>query len=69
MLLLGVWYSLSDKKVEESVNENLSMMRFCDLVNRQLVEHKVVIKNGADKVKNRIQHNVGLDVIPQYESL
>src|SRR5215510_5765995 len=31
MLLLGIWYNLSDKKVEESVNENLSMMRFCNL--------------------------------------
>jgi IS5 family transposase len=78
MLLLGIWYDLSDEKVEESVNENLSMMRFCDLdiednvpdhsvlsrfrteltakkaferllkkINRQLVEHKVIIKNGA----------------------
>jgi IS5 family transposase len=78
MLLLGIWYGLSDEKVEESVNENLSMMRFCDLeiedsvpdhsvlsrfrteltekkafdrlfkkINRQLVEHKVIIKNGA----------------------
>ena len=26
MLLLGIWYGLSDEKVEESVNENLSMM-------------------------------------------
>ena len=74
MLLLGIWYNLSDEWVEESVNENLSMMRFCDLdiedsvpdhsvlsrfrteltekkafdrllkkINRQLVEHKVII--------------------------
>jgi len=78
MLLLGIWYDLSDEKVEESVNENLSMMRFCDLeiednvpdhsvlsrfrteltekkafdrilkkINRQLVEHKVIVRNGA----------------------
>jgi len=78
MLLLGIWYGLSDEKVEESVNDSLSMMRFCDLdiedrvpdhsvlsrfrteltekkafdrllkkINRQLVEHKVIIKNGA----------------------
>ena len=31
MLLLGIWYNLSDEKVEESVNDSLSMMRFCDL--------------------------------------
>jgi len=78
MLLLGIWYNLSDEKVEESVNDSLSMMRFCNLdiednvpdhsvlsrfrteltekkafdrlfkkINRQLVEHKVIIKNGA----------------------
>jgi IS5 family transposase len=78
MLLLGIWYDLSDEKVEESVNDSLSMMRFCDLdiedsvpdhsvlsrfrteltskkafdrllkkINRQLVDHKVIIKNGA----------------------
>src|SRR5215469_12825069 len=77
MLLLGIWYDLSDEKVEESVNENLSMMRFCDLdiednvpdhsvlsrfrteltekkafdrlfkkINRQLVDHKVIVRNG-----------------------
>ena len=78
MLLIGIWYDLSDERVEESVNENLSMMRFCDLdiedsvpdhsvlsrfrseltskkafdrllkkINRQLAEHKVIIRNGA----------------------
>lgn len=32
MLLLGVWNgSLSDRAVEDLVNENLSAMRFCDL--------------------------------------
>ena len=77
MLLLGIWYNLSDERVEESVNDSLSMMRFCDLdiedsvpdhsvlsrfrteltekkafdrllkkINRQLVAHKVIIKNG-----------------------
>jgi IS5 family transposase len=78
MLLIGIWYDLSDEKVEESVNENLSMMRFCELdiednvpdhsvlsrfrselsakkafdrllkkINRQLVDNKVIIRNGA----------------------
>jgi len=68
----------NDGKIEESVNENLSMMRFCDLgiedkepdhsvlsrfcteltekksfdrllkkINRQLVAHKVIVRNGA----------------------
>ncbi|MDR2585554.1 MAG: IS5 family transposase, partial [Prevotellaceae bacterium] len=78
MLLIGIWYDLSDEKVEESVNDSLSMMRFCDLeiedsvpdhsvlsrfrteltekkafgrllkkINRQLVAHKVIIRNGV----------------------
>jgi len=77
MLLIGIWYDLSDEKVEESVNDSLSMMRFCDLniedsvpdhsvlsrfrselttkkafdrllkkINRQLVTHKVLVRNG-----------------------
>ena len=33
MLLIGIWYDLSDERVEESVNENLSMMRFCPELN------------------------------------
>ena len=29
MLLVGIWYGLSDERVEESVNDSLLMMRFC----------------------------------------
>jgi IS5 family transposase len=78
MLLLGICYDLSDEKVEESVNDSLSMMRFCGLeiedsvpdhsvlnrfrseltekksfdrllkkINRQLADHKLLIRNGA----------------------
>ena len=31
MQLISVWYNLSDVQTEEMVNENLSMMKFCDL--------------------------------------
>lgn len=31
MLLLSIWYGLSDEKTEEMVNENLSAMQFCGL--------------------------------------
>ncbi len=31
MLLVGIWYGLSDEGCEEMVNENLSVMRFCGL--------------------------------------
>jgi IS5 family transposase len=43
MLLFGIWYGLSDEKVEKSVNENLSMMRFCDLdIEDSLPDHNVL---------------------------
>ena len=31
MLLIGIWYDLSDMDVEDMCNENLSAMRFCNL--------------------------------------
>jgi IS5 family transposase len=43
MLLIGIWYDLSDERVEESVNENLSMMRFCDLeIEDNVPDHSVL---------------------------
>jgi IS5 family transposase len=43
MLLLGIWYNLSDEKVEESVNDSLSMMRFCDLsIEDSVPDHSVL---------------------------
>jgi len=43
MLLLGIWYGLSDEKIEESVNDSLSMMRFCDLdIEDNVPDHSVL---------------------------
>jgi IS5 family transposase len=43
MLLIGIWYDLSDEKVEESVNDSLSMMRFCDLdIEDRVPDHSVL---------------------------
>jgi IS5 family transposase len=43
MLLLGIWYDLSDEKVEEAVNENLSMMHFCNLdIEDSVPDHSVL---------------------------
>jgi IS5 family transposase len=43
MLLLGIWYGLSDAKVEESVNDSLSMMRFCNLdIEDSVPDHSVL---------------------------
>jgi IS5 family transposase len=99
MLLLGIWYNLSDERVEESVNENLSMMRFCELdiedsvpghsvlsrfrteltekraferllkkINKQLVSHKVIIKNGVGIVDATLTDSPRCpDGKPEYE--
>jgi IS5 family transposase len=43
MLLLGIWYDLSDEKVEESVNDSLSMMSFCGLdIEDSVPDHSVL---------------------------
>jgi len=43
MLLLGIWYNLSDERVKESVNDSLSMMRFCDLdIEDSVPDHSVL---------------------------
>jgi len=43
MLLIGIWYDLSDERVEESVNDTLSMMRFCDLsIEDSVPDHSVL---------------------------
>lgn len=43
MLLPGIWYDLSDEKVDESVNENLSMMHFCGLnIEDNVPDHSVL---------------------------
>jgi IS5 family transposase len=78
MLLIEIWYGLSDERVEAMVNDSLSAMRFCGLcieddvpdhsvlsrfrseltrkksfdrllkkVNRQLLQHGVILKHGA----------------------
>jgi IS5 family transposase len=43
MLLLGIWYGLSDERVEEMVNDSLSAMRFCNLcVEDDVPDHSVL---------------------------
>lgn len=54
MLLLGVWNgSLSDRQVEEMVNENLSAMRFCGLALEDSVpDHSVMSRFRTCLAKN-----------------
>jgi IS5 family transposase len=54
MLLLGMWYDLSDEKVEESVNENLSMMRFCELdIEDNVPDHSVLSRFRSELTEKR----------------
>ena len=69
MLLLGIWYNLSDERVEESVNENLSMMRFCDLdIEDSVPDHSVLSrfrseltsKKAFDRLMKKINRQLAL---------
>ena len=54
MLLIGIWYDLSDEKVEESVNDSLSMMRFCDLETEDSVpDHSVLSRFRTELTEKR----------------
>jgi IS5 family transposase len=43
MLLIGIWYGLSDRDVEDMVSENLSAMKFCGLqLENNVPDHTVL---------------------------
>jgi IS5 family transposase len=67
MLLLGIWYGLSDEKGEESVNDSLSMMRFCELdLEDSVPDHSVLSrfrtelteKKAFDRLLKKINHQL-----------
>jgi IS5 family transposase len=44
MLLIDIWYGLSDERVEAMVNDSLSAMRFCDLfIEDDVPDHSVFL--------------------------
>jgi IS5 family transposase len=54
MLLLGIWYNMSDERVEESVNDSLSMMRFCDLtIEDNVPDHSVLSRFRSELTKKK----------------
>ena len=57
MLLPGIWYDLSDEKVEESVNDSLSMMRFCDLE----IEDKVPDHSALSRFRTELTEKKSFD--------
>jgi IS5 family transposase len=68
MLLIGIWYDLSNEKVEESVNENLSMMRFCDLdIEDSVPDHSVLSRFRSEltekKAFDRLLKKINLQLV------
>jgi len=54
MLLIGIWYDMSDEKVEESVNDSLSMMRFCELeIEDSVPDHSVLSRFRSELTEKR----------------
>lgn len=54
MLLIGIWYDLSDRDVEDMVNENLSAMKFCGLqLENDVPDHSVLCKFRKQLTENK----------------
>jgi len=54
MLLIGIWYNLSDERVEESVNDSLSMMNFCGLdVDDNVPDHSVMSRFRSELTEKK----------------
>ena len=53
MLLLGIWYDLSDRDVEDMVNENLSAMVFCDLKLEDTVPDHSVLSRFRSELSSK----------------
>lgn len=54
MLLIGIWYDLSDRDVEDMVNENLSAMKFCGLqLENNVPDHTVLCRFRKELTDNK----------------
>ncbi|MDR0619793.1 MAG: IS5 family transposase [Bacteroidales bacterium] len=54
MLLLGIWYDLSDERVEEMVNDSLSAMRFCGLnIEDNVPDHSVLSRFRSELTQKK----------------
>lgn len=53
MLLVGIWYDLSDERTEEMVNDSLSTMRFCGLrLEDNVPDHSVLSRFRSELTKS-----------------
>jgi IS5 family transposase len=53
MLLIGIWYDLSDRDVEDMVSENLSAMKFCGLQLENNVPDHTVLSRFRTKLTDQ----------------
>jgi IS5 family transposase len=68
MLLIGIWYDLSDREVEEMVNENLSAMKFCGLqLENEVPDHSVLSRFRTRLTKNRTFEKLLSEINTQLE--
>lgn len=55
MLLIGIWYDLSDREVEEMANENLSAMKFCGLqLENEVPDHSSLCRFRKQLTDNKV---------------
>ncbi len=53
MLLVGIWYSLSDERTEEMANDSLSVMKFCGLrLEDNVPDHSVLSRFRCELTKS-----------------
>jgi IS5 family transposase len=58
MLLIGNWYDLSDRHVEDIVSENLSAMKFCGLQLENNVPDHTVLSRFRTKLTEQLCQKV-----------
>ena len=59
MSLLGIWYGLSDRQVEDRVNDSLASMRFCGLsLDESVPDHSIL-----SRFRTEVTQNGGWDVL------
>lgn len=65
MLLIGIWYNLSDERTEEMVCENLSASKFCGLeVEDEVPDHSVLSRFRKELTEKRAFERI-LNIVNQ----
>lgn len=59
MLLVGIWYNLSDERTEDMVNDSLSAMKFCGL----RIEDSVPDHSVLSRFRSELTRKGGMDAL------